>query len=94
MNAFDMMDALPKEKVYHQISGIKIIPIILISDWSICAQHCKVDPIYVFPEIKMCGHVLNSYVHVSVSGLYIATIVHLFSVGQQVDRSCEHINLS
>ncbi len=32
---------------------IKIIPIILISDWSICAQHCKVDPIYIcIPRIK------------------------------------------
>ncbi len=36
--------------------------------------HCKEDLIYVFPEIKLRGLVLNSYIHVSVSDLYIPLI--------------------
>ncbi len=30
------------------------------------------NPIYVFPEMKLCGLVLNSYIHVSVSDLNIS----------------------
>ncbi len=37
-------------------------------------SHCKEGPIYVFPEIKLCGLVPNFNIHVSVSDLYIATI--------------------
>ncbi len=36
--------------------------------------HCKEDAIYVFPEMKLLGLVPISYIHVSVSDLYILTI--------------------
>ncbi len=36
--------------------------------------HCKQDPVYVLPEKKLRGLVLNSYIHVSVNDLYIPTI--------------------
>jgi hypothetical protein len=36
--------------------------------------HCTENPIYVFPEMKLRGLVPNSYIHVSVSGLYIPRI--------------------
>jgi hypothetical protein len=36
--------------------------------------HCKEDPIYVFPEMKLRGPVPNFHIHVSVSGLYISAI--------------------
>ncbi len=36
--------------------------------------HCKKDPIYVFPEMKLRGLVPNFAIHVSVSDLYISTI--------------------
>ncbi len=36
--------------------------------------HCREDPIYVFPEMKLLGLVPDSYIHVSVSDLYIPTI--------------------
>jgi hypothetical protein len=31
--------------------------------------HCKEDPIDVFPEMKLSGLVLNSYIYVSVGDL-------------------------
>jgi hypothetical protein len=31
-------------------------------------------PIYVFPEIKLCGLVPHFHIHVSVSDLYIPTV--------------------
>ncbi len=34
-------------------------------------MHCTENPIYAFPEKKLCGLVPNSYIHVSVSDLYI-----------------------
>ncbi len=34
-------------------------------------MHCAENTIYVFPEKKLCGLVPNSYIHVSVSDLYI-----------------------
>ncbi len=37
-------------------------------------QHYTENPIYVFPERKLCGLVPNSYIHVSVSDLYIPRI--------------------
>jgi hypothetical protein len=37
----------------------------------IFALHCIENPIYVFPEMKLHGLVPNSYIHVSVSDLYI-----------------------
>ncbi len=36
--------------------------------------HCTANPIYVFPEKKLCGLVPNSNIHVSVSDLYIPWI--------------------
>jgi hypothetical protein len=36
--------------------------------------HCTENPIYVFPEMKLRGLVPNSYIHVSVSELYIPRI--------------------
>ncbi len=36
--------------------------------------HCTWNPIYVFPEMKLWGLVSNSYIHVSVSDLYIPRI--------------------
>ncbi len=41
--------------------------------WSYDDLHCKEDPIYVFPGMKLHGFVPNSYIHVSVSDLYIPT---------------------
>jgi hypothetical protein len=35
------------------------------------AVHCKQDPIYVFPEIKLHCLVPNLKIHISVSDLYI-----------------------
>jgi hypothetical protein len=40
----------------------------------ILSIHCKGDPIYVFPEMKLRSLVLNLNVHVSVSNLYIPVI--------------------
>jgi hypothetical protein len=37
--------------------------------------HCTKNPIYVFPEIKLCGLIPNAYIHVFVSDLYINRIV-------------------
>ncbi len=57
------------------------VPIALrhLSIWSVrgillTKVHCKEDPIYVFPEMKLCGLVPSFYIHVSVSDLYISTI--------------------
>jgi hypothetical protein len=36
--------------------------------------HCADNPIYVFPEMKLHGLIHNSYIHVSVSDLYIPRI--------------------
>jgi hypothetical protein len=36
--------------------------------------HCKEDPIYVFPEMKLPGLNPNFHIHVSVSNLYIPII--------------------
>ena len=37
-------------------------------------MHCTEIPIYVFPEMKLRGLVPKSYIHVSVSDLYIPKI--------------------
>jgi hypothetical protein len=49
-----------------QKAGFKII---------IIPAHCKQDPIYVFPEMKLRGLVPNFYIHVSVSDLYIPLFI-------------------
>jgi hypothetical protein len=38
---------------------------------------CTENPIYVFPEMKLCRLVPNSYIHVSVSILYILSLFWL-----------------
>ncbi len=43
--------------------------------WAACLPwHCTENLIYVFPEMKLCGLVPNSYIHFSVSNLYIPRI--------------------
>jgi hypothetical protein len=37
-------------------------------------SHCIENPVYVLPEMKLRGLVPNSYIHVSVSGLFIPRI--------------------
>jgi hypothetical protein len=37
-------------------------------------MHCTENPTYVFPEMKLRGLVHNSYIHKSVSDLYIPRI--------------------
>jgi hypothetical protein len=37
-------------------------------------MHCKEDPTYVFPEMKLRGLVPNFHIHVSVSDLNIPRI--------------------
>jgi hypothetical protein len=51
-------------------------------------SHCKEDSIDVLPEIKLRGLVSNSYIHVSVSDLYIPTIGSsiLLQQNMQADR--------
>jgi hypothetical protein len=41
---------------------------------ALMALYCQQDPIFVFPEMKLCGLDPNFYNHVSVSDLYISTI--------------------
>jgi hypothetical protein len=36
--------------------------------------HCTENPIYVFPEMKLHGLILNFHIHVSVCILYIPRI--------------------
>jgi hypothetical protein len=36
--------------------------------------HCTKKPIYVFPDMKLCGLIPNSYIYVSVSDFYIPRI--------------------
>ena len=42
--------------------------------WSAFCLHCKEIWIYVFPEKELRGYSPNSYIYVSVSGLYIPLI--------------------
>ncbi len=37
-------------------------------------EHCAKNSKHIFPEMKLCGLVLNLYIHVSVSYLCIPTI--------------------
>ncbi len=52
--------------------------------------HCKEDPIYVFPEMKLCGRVPDFHIHVSVSDLYIPTIGPPIYCCKENDRSWEY----
>jgi hypothetical protein len=48
-------------------------------------------PIYVFPKMKLCGLIPNSYIHVSVSDFYIPRIS--LPIWQQQDRQIDLINI-
>jgi hypothetical protein len=57
--------------------------------------HCKKNPIYVFPEMKLRGLVPNFYIHVSVSDFYIPRIcLPICPQQKKADRSWEYINHS
>ncbi len=42
--------------------------------WTCTRAHCKQDPIYVFPEMKLRGIVPNFHIHVSVSDSYFPRV--------------------
>jgi hypothetical protein len=57
---------------------------------SLCSPpHCTENPIYVFPEMKLPGLVPNSYIHVSVSNLYIPR-VSLPICPSKIGSNCEN----
>jgi hypothetical protein len=45
-------------------------------------RHCTENLIYVFPEMKLCGLVPGSYIHVSVSDFYIPRYMNV-EIGRQ-----------
>jgi hypothetical protein len=51
-------------------------------------QHCTDNPIYVFPKMKLRDIVPNSYIHVSVTYLYIPRIGLLFWLQQNRQTNC------
>jgi hypothetical protein len=55
--------------MFKHISSCTVIKSVII-----IAINCTQTPIYVFPEVKLCGIVTNSYIHESVSYLYISRI--------------------
>jgi hypothetical protein len=64
---------------------------------SINSPHCPENQIYVFPEKELRGLSPNSYIHVSVSDLYIPRIgpqSTYLAAANQTDRSWKYINLS
>jgi hypothetical protein len=56
--------------------------------------HCKDDPIYVFPDMKLHSLDLNSHIHASVNDLYIPRIGVHNMPAKYADRSLECINRS
>jgi hypothetical protein len=48
--------------------------------------HCTENTIYVYPEMKLSGLVLNSYIHESVSNLYsgIGILIWLSKLGRPI----------
>jgi hypothetical protein len=57
--------------------------------------HCKQDPIYIFPEMTLCGFVPNFHIRVFVSDFYIFPwSINLFCCRKYVDGSWEYINRS
>ncbi len=53
--------------------------------------HCTENPFYVFPEMKLRGLDHNSYIHVSVSDLYIPWIS--LPIWQQQNRQTNPGNI-
>ena len=47
-------------------------------------RHCAKNLKQIFPEIKLRGLVHNSYIHVSVSDLYISTISGCSQIGEPI----------
>ncbi len=56
-----------------------------------CLLHCKQDPTYVFPEMKLCRLVPNFHSHVSASSLYIPTMSPTILL--QENRRTDHGNI-
>ncbi len=54
--------------------------------------HCTKNPVYVFPEMKLRGRVLNSYIHVSVSDIYFQDLSAFLAAAKFGDQSWEYIN--
>jgi hypothetical protein len=52
--------------------------------------HCTENSKQLFAEMKLRSLVLNSYIHISVSNLYIPRI-SLFAAAELVDRSWEYV---
>ncbi len=61
-----------RELYFKRDYGYKIVKI--STSILLCTLHCKEDPIYVLPEMKLRGLVPIFHIHVSVSDLYIPTI--------------------
>ncbi len=55
--------------------------------------HCNGNTIYVFPEMKLCGLILNSYIHVSVSDLYISRMGLPILLQQNRQTAHRHMNV-
>jgi hypothetical protein len=63
--------------------------------------HCTEDPIYLFPEMQLRSLIPNSYIHVSVSDLYIPSlqfgcrkigspILAIYSINRLQIHECEN----
>jgi hypothetical protein len=51
--------------------------------------HCNQDPIYIFPEMKLSGLVLNFHIHISVINLLLSGLVHLQNFAE-ANRRADH----
>ncbi len=71
-----MSQAAAKEILYTVLRHLYVgEPIKVSSKILLHILYCTENPSYVSPEIKLCGLILNSCIHVSVSDLYISRIV-------------------
>jgi hypothetical protein len=62
---------MESRKVYALQSAELLLYVIGNSLQCFCLLHCKQDPTYVFPEMKLCRLIPNFHTHVFVSALYI-----------------------
>jgi hypothetical protein len=70
-----MSQAAAKELLYTVLTQLYLGELIKISSKIFLhILYCTENPSYVFPEMKLCSLILNSYIHVSVSDLYIPRI--------------------
>ncbi len=51
------------DQLHHQVGGVPILQ-----------RYCTENSKHMFPEKELRGHSPNSYIHISVCGLYITTI--------------------